>query len=450
MTMIGNLIRSGRRQLHTIISKEIIKPSSPTPSPLKTHNLSFIDQATISTFVPFVTFYPNTGIYPSSHDITLDLKKSLSQTLTKYYPFAGRFAKVAPSFVDCNDHGAEFLEASIDSSLSDFLKTSQHQDLDQFFPHGLVNQKSNRPNDDHLQSNGVIPLAVQVNHFECGGVAVAMSLSHKIADGNSFVHFLSDWAKMTQLLSSREQKHGLPDDPHFIPYEYMNLNYNGFSLGSDECVTKSFIFPKAKINELKLKVKAMTAEAGQPITDPTRIEVLNWLLYNSAVTAATKNNSGCFKPTGVGQLTNMRSRFMEKLPEKSIGNYFMIMDTLTHNESELKPESFFSELRKQKKMFQGIRDIQTAFGILSGITIKEGQRRFDSVYLSTSLCGYSTYEIDFGWGKPVKATMAGDLRKNSFIMMDAPDGDGIEVLVCLGKQDLAVVQSDPELLAFSN
>ncbi|CAH1430484.1 unnamed protein product [Lactuca virosa] len=211
MTMIGNLIRFGRRQLHTIVSKEIIKPSSPTPSHLKTYNLSFIDQASLNTFVPFVTFYPNTGFFPSSHDKILPLKKSLSETLTKYYPFAGRLAKVAPSFVDCNDQGAEFLEASIDSTLSDFLKNYQHQDLDQFFPHGLVNQKSNRPDDDDLESNGVIPLAIQVNHFECGGVAVAMSLSHKIADGNSFVHFLDDWAKMTQLLSSREQKHGLPD-----------------------------------------------------------------------------------------------------------------------------------------------------------------------------------------------------------------------------------------------
>ncbi|CAH1430483.1 unnamed protein product [Lactuca virosa] len=146
----------------------------------------------------------------------------------------------------------------------------------------------------------------------------------------------------------------------------------------------------------------------------------------------------------------MTGRFMEKLPEKSIGNFFMVMDILTHNQTELKPESFLTELRKQKMMFQGIRNIQTAFSILSGITVEEGQRRFDSVYLSTSLCGYSTYEIDFGWGKPVKATVAGDLRKNSFIMMDAPNRDGIEVLVCLGKHDLAVVQSDPEMLAFCN
>ncbi|KAL7603625.1 hypothetical protein Lser_V15G18101 [Lactuca serriola] len=449
MTMLGSLIRFGRRQLHTIVSKDIIKPSSPTPSHLKTYNLSIIDQAMVNTFIPFVTFYPNTGLYPSSHDKTLTLKKSLSETLTKYYPFAGRHTKVAPTFVDCNDHGAEFLEASIDSTLSDFLKNSLHRDLDQFFPHGLVNERSNRPDDDDLQSNGVIPLAVQINHFECGGVAVAMSLSHKLADGSSFTHFLKDWAKTTQFCS-REQKHALlpndNDDPKFIPLEHKNINFKGLSLGSDECATKSFMFPNAKINELKLKIKAMSEESGQPITNPTRVEVLTWLLYKSAVTAATKNNSGSdFKPIGVGHQINIRGRLMEKLPEKIIGNFFMVIDIV----SEMKPESFINEFRKQKMKLQGLPNIQTAFGYLLGIPLEELQRGFDSVYLCSSLCGYSAYEIDFGWGKPVKATMAGDLRKNSFIMMDAPNRDGIEVLVCLGKRDLAVVQSDPELLAFS-
>ncbi|XP_023729538.1 acyltransferase Pun1 [Lactuca sativa] len=450
MTMIGNLRRFGRKQLHTIISKEIIKPSSPTPSHLKTFNLSVLDQALVNTFMPFVIFYPNTGIYPSSHDKTLPLKKSLSQTLTKYYPFAGRFAKLAPSFVDCNDQGAEFLEASIDSTLSDFLKRSQHGDLDQFFPHGLVNQRSNRPDDDDdLQSNGVIPLAVQVNHFECGGVAVAVSLSHKLADGSSFIHFLRDWAKTTQFCS-REQKHELlpnDDDPKFIHFEYTNLNFNGLSLGSDECVTKSFMFPNAKINDFKLKVKAMSEESGQTITNPTRIEVLTWLLYKSAVAAATKNYSGSdFQLIGVGHQTNIRHRLMEQLPEKSIGNFHLAIDIL----SEMKPESFISEFKKQKLKLHGLPNIQTAFVYLFGITLEEAQRRFDGAYICSSLCGYSTYEIDFGWGNPVKATVAGDLRKNSFIMMDAPNRDGIEVLVCLGKQDLAVVQSDHELLAFCN
>ncbi|CAH1451309.1 unnamed protein product [Lactuca virosa] len=452
MTMISSLIRFGRRQLHTIVSKEIIKPSSPTPSHLKTYNLSLLDQMSVNTFMPMVTFYPNTGIDRSSHDKTLDLKNSLSQTLTKYYPFAGRHAKVAPACVDCNDEGAEFLEASVDRTLSDFLQNSQHEDLDQFFPHGLVNDKSNRGDHD-LESDKVTPLAVQVNHFECGGVAVAVSLSHKIADACSLATLINDWAKMTRFCSGVE-KHESPINPLFISLEYMNINYEGLSLErSNDCVTRSFMFPNSKINDLKLKVKTMTAESGNPITNPTRVEVLNWLLYKCAVKAAMKNNtSGSFKPTGVSHLTNIRGKMIEPLPENSMGNLFMIGDIVTNNESEMKPETFIGEFKMKKMQFQSLPNIATTFGLISQMcskpALEEHQRKLSVSYICTSLCRYPAYEIDFGWGKPVKVAIAGDLRKNSFIMMDSPNGDGIEAFVCLRKQDMEIIQSDPELLAF--
>ncbi|KAI3792310.1 hypothetical protein L2E82_06185 [Cichorium intybus] len=452
MTMIRTLVRFGRRQLHTIVSREIIKPSSPTPSHLKTHNLSLLDQMSVNTFMPMITFYPNTGSYPNRHDKTLDLKNSLSQTLTKYYPFAGRHAKLAPACVDCNDNGAEFLEATVDRTLSDFLQNSKHEDLDQFFPHGLVNEKSNRGDHD-LQSDDVIPLAVQVNHFECGGVAVAVSLSHKIADACSLAHLIHDWAKTTRFCSGDQKHDESPIDPQFIPLEYMNINYTGLSLErSNDCVTRSFMFPNSKINHLKLKVKTMTSESGTPITNPTRVEVLNWLLYKCAVEAATKNNSGSFKPTGVSHLTNIRSKMIKPLPENTMGNLFMIIDIQTKNESGMKPESFINEFKMKKMFFQSLPDVETTFGLLLNMCTKpaleEHQRKLDVSYICTSLCRYPAYEIDFGWGKPVKVAVAGDLRKNSFILLDAPNGDGIEALVCLGKQDMKIIQSDPELLAF--
>ncbi|KAI3722613.1 hypothetical protein L2E82_33654 [Cichorium intybus] len=403
MSMIRNLVRFGKRQLHTIISREIIKPSSPTPSHLKTYNLTVLDQIISHEFTLLVAFYPHTHNYRTSHEKTLNLKNSLSQTLTKYYPFAGRYAKVAPTYVDCNDNGAQFFEASIDSTLSDFLQNSQHEDLDQFFPHGLVNYTSDGGAHDLKKNDQRIPLSVQVNHFECGGLAVAVS---------------------------------------------MNINSMGLALDrSNDCVVKSFMFPNSKINDLKLKVKAMTAESGEPITNPTRVEVLSWLLYKCAVTAAIKNNSGSFKPTCLYHIANIRDKMIEPLPEKSIGNFFVSMEIRTKNESEMKPESIINELKKQKTQFKGLRNIETAFDIISKTDLDELHGKLDGAYVCSSMCGYSLYEIDFGWGKPVKATLPGYSRKNSFILMDAPNRDGIEALVFLGKEDMNSFQSDPELLA---
>ncbi|KAJ9555426.1 hypothetical protein OSB04_010040 [Centaurea solstitialis] len=443
MTMISSLIRFGRRQLHTIISREIIKPSSPTPSHLRTHNLSLLDQITTNTFIPMVVFYTNTDVK------MFELKNSLSQTLTKYYPFAGRHAKIAPSYVDCNDDGVEFVEASIGSTLLDFFKHSQHEDLDQFFPYGRIWNKNRSSHD--LQSDGVIPLAVQVSHFECGGVALALSFSHRIADGSSLIRFFYDWAKMTRFGSS-EQKQEFPIDPQFIPFQNINLNFDGISLAvSNDCITRSFTFPNSKINDLKNKVKSMTIESRQPIMNPTRLEVLTWLLCKCSMAAATKNNSGSSKPSGIGLVANLRSKMMNPLPENAIGN-FSFMEILTMDEDEMKAESFVGELKKQKMQVHGLTNIEDAFGRLQEMgletNVEEMRRKYEETYICTSLCRYPTYEINFGWGNPVKVTIGGNLKKNSVIFIDAPNDDGIEALVCLGKQDMAVIQTDPELLKF--
>ncbi|CAH1440512.1 unnamed protein product [Lactuca virosa] len=143
--MMSKLLRFGRRQLHTIVSRDIIKPSSPTPSHLKTYNLSFFDQVAVNAYMPAVAFYRSSSIYQSSHEKTLELKNSLSHTLSQYYPYAGRLAKSCPTYVDCNDEGVEFIEARYDSTLSDFLQQSDHEDLDQLFPDDLIWFKSIKP-----------------------------------------------------------------------------------------------------------------------------------------------------------------------------------------------------------------------------------------------------------------------------------------------------------------
>ncbi|KAK1437403.1 hypothetical protein QVD17_03194 [Tagetes erecta] len=456
--MITSLIRFSRRHLiHTlIVSTQNIKPSFPTPSHLKTYNLSVCDQSMPNAFSPLVTFYPRASIYHSTYDQMLDLKNALSRTLTKYYPFAGRHAKIAPTFVDCNDHGAEFIEATVDSTLSDFLKNSKHEDLDQFFPFGRT--WSNSSGHDRLQSDIVIPLAVKVNHFECGGLAVAVSLSHKVADAYSCVRFVSDWAKMTRACLRKETDEVRSiNDPKFISFQNTSIKFSGFSLEtSNDCVTRSFVFPNAKINELKVKVKAMTAGSGQPIINPTRVEVLTWLLYKCSIEANIKNNFGSFKPTSIRVATNIRDKMIEQLPENAIGNFLTGMEVQTTTEMDLKPEFLIRELRNQKKKIQSIKNVEAAFAPLlnntssSDLDLEELQRKFENAYLCTSVCRYPAYAINFGWGTPVKATLPGNMRKNSFLLMDTPNEDGIEVLVCLGKQDMDVIKMDPDILSIAN
>ncbi|KAI3739850.1 hypothetical protein L2E82_30262 [Cichorium intybus] len=451
--MMRKLLNFSRRQLHTIVSRDIIKPSSPTPSHLKTYNLSLFDQLAVNAYIPVVAFYPSSSIYKSSHDKTLDLKNSLSRTLNQYYPFAGKLAKSRPTTVDCSDDGVEFIEARNDSPLSDFLRHSEHEDFDKLFPHDLIWLKPSSKGHSH-ESGSTTPLFVQVNHFSCGGVAVAASLSHKIADASSCLNFYNHWATVT-----RSQHHDHDHDPShinpvFIPYKTrdVNLPKNMPNRSQGDYLTRSVVFPNSKINELKAKVVSMTMEAGEPIMNPTRAECLTWLIHKCAVAAASKRNSGVFKPTGVCHAMNMRSNLVESLPETTVGNLYLVTEYPTVNESELTPSYIIGELRKRKKECRSITNAETALGMVADAcsdhdAMFETAKRLDDYYIYSAITMFPTYGIDFGWGKPVKVTCGGVL-KNFIIMMDTPSGDGIDVVMCLDRQDMKIIQNDPELLAF--
>ena len=74
-----------------LISKEIVKPSSPTPDQLRRYQLSFIDQLTPPLYNPLVFFYPEICDTQANKTKTSDqLKLSISNALTYFYPLAGR------------------------------------------------------------------------------------------------------------------------------------------------------------------------------------------------------------------------------------------------------------------------------------------------------------------------------------------------------------------------
>ncbi|KAI3740503.1 hypothetical protein L2E82_30962 [Cichorium intybus] len=403
--------------------------------------------------MPVVAFYPCSGIYQSANDKTLELKKSLSHTLSQYYPYAGRLARAFPTHVECNDEGVEFTEASNDSPLTDFLQHSKHEDLDQLFPDDLIWFNPNRKGHNN-ENKFNKPLSIQVNHFSCGGVAVAASLSHKIADGSSLLNFMNHWATVTRSLSGepRDLSH---INPHFIPYQIRNVSLprNLPDKPQGEYIARSFMFPNSKINDLKAKITSLTKESGEPIMNPTRVEALTWLLHKCAVAAASKTNSGIFKPTGVGQIMNLRDKLVEPLPETSLGNLCLMMEVPTRNESDLTPNNIIGELRKKKNEFRRIRNTETALGMVAEMcsdhtAMFETTRRLsEDYYVYSAMNRFPTYGIDFGWGKPIKVTIAWAL-KNVIFMMDAPNGDGIDAIVSLEKQDMKIIQNDPELLAF--
>lgn len=86
--------------------------------------------------------------------------------------------------MDCNDVGAEYMEACLDNTrLVDVVEGSRIEDLERYVP---IMPRGGRD----------VPLAVQVNFFDCGGIAVGVCMSHQLADANSLVMFVNRWASV--------------------------------------------------------------------------------------------------------------------------------------------------------------------------------------------------------------------------------------------------------------
>ncbi|KAI5332717.1 hypothetical protein L3X38_022846 [Prunus dulcis] len=164
-----------------IIKRETIKPSSPTPHYLRNFKLSLLDQLGPVAYEPLVLFYPKNGIATPEKSVWI-IKKSLSETLTRFYPLAGRIK--GNISIDCNDHGVDYVEARVSGLLSTFLSKPDAQTLRKLLPVDAESPEAGR---------GPL-LLVQANVFDCGGLAIGVCMSHKLADAASLSTFIMAWS----------------------------------------------------------------------------------------------------------------------------------------------------------------------------------------------------------------------------------------------------------------
>lgn len=164
-----------------IIKTETIKPSSPTPPHLKTFKLCLLDQFQPVVYGPVAYFYPAKNV--TSGKRSKQLKKSPSKALTIFYPIAWRINDNIT--IECDDEGAQFVEAKFHGLLSTFLeKPADPKVLQRFLPIAFGSQKA-----------GTWPLLlVQATFFDCGGLAIGVCLSHKCADATTMGMFMKSWA----------------------------------------------------------------------------------------------------------------------------------------------------------------------------------------------------------------------------------------------------------------
>ncbi|KAK7345475.1 hypothetical protein VNO77_16079 [Canavalia gladiata] len=438
-----------------IISRQCIKPSSPTPIHLKTHNLSILDHFMPPIYIPMVLFYSADQSTKSIIHIQQklqQLKESLSQVLTQFYPFAGR---IKDNFtIDCNDEGIQYTEAKASCSLVEFFSQSNFSS----FIHKLV------PNQPIWEASieGYTTM-IQVTCFTCGGIVIGTLISHMIADGASASFFLNSWASS----SRREFQHEFALPSFDSPFPRSNsclqdtnvMALCGQFLNKGRLAIRRFLFNAEAISKLKAQASSLTVQ------NPTRVEVVTSLLWKCAANAF-RANSVLERPTLVTHAVNMRRRVSPNFPNSCMGNFvWMITALLSAKEKVTELPDLVIKLREAGtsinsdfvKGFQGEGGLAKYSEFLKQLIETASSATFTNGvnYVHyTSWCNFGLYEVDFGWGKPiwVSRTTASSPNDavflNSVILMDTPDGKGIEVWIYLIEDDMAMFQLDKELLNF--
>ncbi|OVA17576.1 Transferase [Macleaya cordata] len=399
-----------------IISKETIKPSIN----LRTFKLSFLDQITPPIPINILLFYNEDSI--DNVERSDRLKKSLSETLTRFYPFREINDNLT---IQCDDYGVHYLETQVNCQLSTVLKHPEAEVMNQFFPSSdlLCNELGKG-----------VQLATQVNMFDCGGMVIGMTALHKIIDAGSLSTFINAWSRAARGTSSETLSPSFDSASLFPPMELFETT-----------------FQPMKMNP---RIAALRAKAShhEHVNNPTRVESVSALLWKCAPKVGNGAKSKSIKPSVVNVIVNFRSRMVPPLPENSFGNLIGIATTKKTSHDEAEMHYLVGNLRDATRKIDGdyMRELQVDGGLLRSTL--EAPEQFNNseveLYTMTSWCRFPFYEVDFGWGKPIWVCTVNLLIKNGFILMDTRCGSGVEAWVTLDEHKMAEFESDLELREF--
>ncbi|KAL1553439.1 shikimate O-hydroxycinnamoyltransferase [Salvia divinorum] len=306
-----------------IIASDIVKPSSPTPNSSKTHTLSCLDQASPPVYINLIFFHENHQS-KQREEISQRLKQSLSETLTIFYPLAGRIKQ--NSFIDCNDAGAEFVEALIHTRLSQFAENPKIEELEHLVPAAFSSAT-----DDPI-------LSVKTSYFDCGGVAIAVCFPHKIGDISSFATFMNAWATAFRGEASGIIRASFDLAIRFPPLEML---VSGLRTGitEEKLVTRRLVFDKDKVERIR-KLEASRSE----VKDPSRVEAVSAFLWRSFI-EAHKQCAGGVAWFPAAHMVSLRRRGAPQVADHALGNCFTFAAAVVSADEDGDGDMLVSRLR---------------------------------------------------------------------------------------------------------
>ncbi|KAJ0260436.1 hypothetical protein HA466_0066390 [Hirschfeldia incana] len=422
-----------------MMGREVIKPA--TPSPHDHLQLSIVDFCCPAVYVSIIFLYNSEELVTASAEIiSSKLKRSLSETLSRFYPLAGEIEGVS---INCNDKGAVFTQARTHLLLPEFLKNRNVNSLEELYP---KIEAGDSPSKWPL-------LSAHVTFFGSGsGVAVSVSVSHRICDASSLHMLLTDWAATKANKKSNVSTHRFAEATIYPPAPPHMALLGSPTVDSKKCIMNRFVFESSKIAELKRKA------ASKSVPMPTRVEAITSLIWKCA-TNASRSNLVAPRPTLMYQAMDLRIRLPSNvLTHDTIGNLQTAFFLKKDAESKLEISETVASFRTAKEALNqmlkdNVKGNTVGKGLLNvmGSCMSEFKPDID-VYPMSSWCGKPFYEVDFGWGSPVwmgSPSRAIDDNMVYVALMDSKDAGGVEAWISLPAEDMSVFVHDQELLAYA-
>ncbi|CAL1391960.1 unnamed protein product [Linum trigynum] len=251
------------------------------------------------------------------------LKASLSKTLNPFYPVAGRVKDNL--IINDFEKGVPFTQARVKGHrLSDVLTSSRGGGgprLD--FLNNLLPFEPFCQGQENVASGSQAQVSVQLNTFDCGGIALGLNMYHKLMDGATTSAFLHTWGANCSNDPHLKKQPELHKASSVFPPRYsIPIESQTFSDrmlfedvgGQRRCggASRRFVFDEKAIATLRSKARLS-------VLHPTRLEALSAFIWESALRAAAAAGDAqqlMFLMQGV----NMRQLMRPRLSKHSLGN----------------------------------------------------------------------------------------------------------------------------------
>ncbi|XP_015158798.1 acylsugar acyltransferase 3-like [Solanum tuberosum] len=326
-------------RLLSTISKKVVKPFPPTPPTQRNHKFSLLDQCMGNFHMPLVLFYPKHQLEQGPKQLSKLLQNSFSKALTYHQPWVESLRDNAT--IQCDDTGAEFFEVEVNCPMDQVVHCPEYL----AFPPGL-----SWKNVPHVNDGGRLSIA-QLSHFDCGGMAISVRMSHKVGDARSAFSFLKDWVTL-----AREHPNGELSCPsYYVQDSLMPSRPDGplkfpvvVEPNAQESVEfeKRFFLSESNIRALKALI---VDDPSSIVRNPTTTEVVSAIVYKCAAIAGANISNGNDSSSQMGLVSDLRKTIPPSIQSTStIGNILTAFSTPIYNLEDLRLPKLVADIRKSK------------------------------------------------------------------------------------------------------